>query len=288
MSEKQVIGVAGLGLIGGSFALDMLTCGHAVLGHDIDPQTCRSAMDNGIVHQASSDCKILDDCSAILLAVPVGSIRELLIQLAKLNLPNLHAVFDASSTKSEPTAWASQHLGSRSSLFVACHPIAGKERSGVHNAHANLFRDHQVVLCDPPDNSASELVKNLWQQCGCEIKIMSAAGHDRIFAAVSHLPHMLAYLLVNLLGSRPDKDQLLSHAAGGFADFTRIASSDPDMWRDVCISNSENILTELNSYRNELDQLAKFISTGDKASIHNYFAKAREQRDGWLAKRNSV
>ena len=287
MTDKQAIGIAGLGLIGGSFALNMLEHGHAVVGYDCDAQACQQAMNHGVVHQASTDNSVLDDCQAILLAVPVGSLPTVMQQLAKLDMPNLCAIFDAGSTKQKPLAWAAEHLGKYAAQFVACHPIAGKEHSGVSAAQVGLFRGRSVILCEPPASAAAALVRQLWQQCGSELKTMSAADHDHTFATVSHLPHMLAYMLVNLLGARPDRDELLSHAASGFADFTRIASSDPDMWRDVCLSNSQNILAELGAYRNELQRLSEFIAADNQSSIHDYFAQARNLRDNWLAKRKA-
>lgn len=280
--EKKTVGIAGLGLIGGSFARDLVALDHGVIGYDIDEQTCTTAMELGVVHQAATNPAILDDAEAILIAVPVGNIATVMQAIAKLAAHRLQAVFDAGSTKLSALANASL-LGKYAHCYVACHPIAGAEHCGVRNSAAGLFHERQLIMCDLPDNeNAVALTKELWQACGAQIKVMEAAEHDRIFATVSHLPHMLAYALVGMLGSRDERDLLLSFAASGFADFTRIASSDPSMWRDVCLTNKENLVAQLQAYRAELDQLCSAIASDDGSKLHDYFERARELRNNWL------
>lgn len=285
--EKLTVGIAGLGMIGGSFAGDLLEQGHGVVGYDCDADACAAAMELGFVHQAATDCTVLDDCEVILIAVPVGAIAQVMHKIANIEATRLRAVFDAGSTKLVPLQ-AQSKLGSYAKFFVACHPIAGAEHSGIRSAIKGLFRDKQVVLCDPPENSAAvTLTRELWESCGAKLTVMAADKHDRIFAAVSHLPHMLAYLLVGMLGAREGRDELLGFAAGGFTDFTRIASSDPNMWRDVSLNNRHNLLAELDAYATELTQLRHAVENGDGQELHSYFEKARQLRNDWLSKRSS-
>lgn len=285
--NKQIVGVAGIGLIGGSFAMDLMAKGHGVVGYDIDADTCATAMELGVVQQASTDIAILDDCTVILIAVPVGNIRVVMTQLARLNAPNLKAILDSGSTKTAPLEWAAAELGPLNTCFIACHPIAGTEHNGVRGAMRGLFHNQQVVLCNLPvtNNEAVTLAKGLWQECGAVINILDAAEHDRMFAAVSHLPHLLAYLLVGSLGGRPNRDTLLGFASSGFADFTRIASSNAQMWRDVCLNNSTNIVRELDAFGTELDKLRTAVANGNGDMLRKYFDEARTLRDNWLSQR---
>ncbi len=280
------VGVAGLGLIGGSFAEDLIARGHAVIGHDRDAESCAEAMRRGAVTHASDDIAVLDDCKAILIAVPVGQAAEVLRGVAGLDAPNLAAVCDAGSTKADVCAAAAEALGDRAGLFVPCHPIAGTEHSGIRAAVKDLFRGRRLIICKArQDEAAERLVAGLWEECGARIEHMDAEDHDRMFAAVSHLPHMLAYALVNDLGHRDDRAELLANAASGFADFTRIASSNPRMWRDVCLANGANLVGEIGAYIERLEQLRDAILTQDGARLHDFFEEARELRDGWLKSR---
>ena len=283
MPEQLVVGVAGLGLIGGSFAIEMQERGHAVLGHDINDATCTAALDLGLAHAASTDIAVLEDATAILVAVPVCNTLEVFNKIAGLDAPNLKALFDVGSTKTQVIAWATEALGKRARLFVPCHPIAGTEHSGVRAAMAGLFRGRRLIVCESNhDKEALSIARRLWEECGATIDTMEPQFHDRIFAAVSHLPHLLAYTLVEDLGNKPDKDLLLAHAASGFADFTRIASSDPSMWRDVCLTNKDNVIGEMDTYIEALRRLREIVAEGDGDSMRSFFDDARNLRDGWL------
>ena len=287
--DKLVVGIAGLGLIGGSFAMEMQAHGYAVLGYDINKQTCATAMDLGFTHHCDINIGALEDSTAIFIAVPVGSTREVLAQIATLETPNLKAIFDSGSTKASILTWAHETLGAKANLFVACHPIAGTEHSGIRAATAGLFRDRRVIMCDPPaNNDAVTIVTKLWEDCQAKIDTMTASEHDRLFAAVSHLPHLLAYTLVGDLGNKPERDLLLRHAASGFADFTRIASSDPDMWRDVCLANKDNIIREMELYLAALSNLRNIVAEGDGEALRDYFQIARDLRDNWIANRTNL
>jgi prephenate dehydrogenase len=197
-------------------------------------------------------------------------------------------VTDAGSTKRDVVAAARAALGDKVAQFVPGHPVAGAEHSGAAAASAELFRNRRVVLTPLPENSAKAVsaVEELWRACGARITRLTADEHDSVLAAVSHLPHLLAYALVHEVAARPNAEQLFSYAAGGFRDFTRIASSHPEMWRDICTANRERLLAELRRYQAKLSAMEKLLEAGDGAALERLFAEAREARDQWL-KRSS-
>lgn len=284
----SVVGVAGLGLIGGSFAKDLIELGHAIVGYDIDADACAEAMRAGTATHASNDIQVLEDCRAVLIAVPVTQTAAVLRDISALDMPNLIAICDAGSTKQDICAAAKEILGDRAGVFVPCHPIAGTEHSGIRAAVKGLFRDRRLIICEAQqEQAAADLISGLWEQCGARIVRMAAADHDRLFAAVSHLPHMLAYALVNDLGRRDDRDELLAHAASGFTDFTRIASSNPHMWRDICLANSTNLVREIDAYLELLAELRTAIEQRDGEKLHTFFDVASTLRDNWLRARKS-
>jgi prephenate dehydrogenase len=166
---------------------------------------------------------------------------------------------------------------------VPGHPISGAEKSGPLAARADLFKDKRVVLTPvaETDLTALEKVKSLWEQAGAEVHMLDAAQHDRVFAAVSHLPHLLSYALVEELASRPDADLIFSYAAGGFRDFTRIAASHPTMWRDISLANREALLKELDAYSLKLDELRSALAKGDGPALLTLFQRAQIARTNW-------
>jgi prephenate dehydrogenase len=168
---------------------------------------------------------------------------------------------------------------------VPAHPIAGAEKSGAAAASADLFKGRRVVLAPLPENPAASVqaIAEAWQACGARVARMSAEEHDAVFAAVSHLPHLLAYALVHEIAGRDDAARLFSYAAGGFRDFTRIASSHPEMWRDICVANRGPLLAELDRYAEELRALRPLLERGDGAALEKLFAEARAARERWLA-----
>ena len=194
-------------------------------------------------------------------------------------------VMDAGSTKRDVVAAARAALGARISQFVPAHPIAGAEKSGAAAASADLFRGKRVVLAPLPENAAASLaaVEAAWTACGARVTRMSAEEHDAVFAAVSHLPHLLAYALVHEFAGRGNSAQLFGYAAGGFRDFTRIASSHPEMWRDICVANREPLLAELDRYAAKLRALRPLLERGDGAALEKLFAEARAARERWLS-----
>jgi prephenate dehydrogenase len=193
-------------------------------------------------------------------------------------------VTDGGSTKSDVVATARAAFGDRIGQFVPGHPIAGAEKSGVAAATAELYRDKRVVLTPLPENAAENVkaVRAVWELCGANVSQLAPDEHDRVFAAVSHLPHLLAFALVHDLASRANADQLFGFAAGGFRDFTRIASSHPEMWRDICLANRTALLVELDAYLAELLRARVLLASADGGGLEAMFATARARRDAWL------
>jgi prephenate dehydrogenase len=190
-------------------------------------------------------------------------------------------------------ACAKEILGAQFSQFVGGHPIAGAEKSGVSAAKADLFMGKNVVLTPISENNnglhtnrdAVASVAELWKKCGAQVSEMTAENHDGIFAAVSHLPHLLAFALVDEIASRPNAEQLFSFAASGFRDFTRIAGSSPEMWRDISLANRSALLSELTAYQDELSQLKQFLTNKDDAGLQALFERASVARNNWAKER---
>jgi len=167
---------------------------------------------------------------------------------------------------------------------VPAHPVAGAEQSGAAAASADLFRDRRVVLTPLPENRAESVtqIEHMWEACGARVTRLGAEEHDAVLAAVSHLPHLLAYALVHDIARRANAEQLFAYAAGGFRDFTRIASSHPEMWRDICVANRDRLLAELSSYEGELEKVRALVEAGDGAALEKLFTEARDARNRWL------
>jgi prephenate dehydrogenase len=218
----------------------------------------------------------------VVLATPVAQMRRVLMEIAP-HLAEKTIVTDAGSTKTDVITAAREVMGAKFSHFVGGHPIAGAESNGPQAARAELFRDKNVILCpqNETDPEATALVRTLWQSAGAQVVQMDAARHDRVFAAVSHLPHLAAFALVDDLASRPDAAEFFRFAASGFRDFTRIAGSSPEMWRDIALANREALLEELSAYRNKLDEIANALENGDGSKLEEIFARASDARREW-------
>ena len=224
----------------------------------------------------------LEDADLVLIAAPVAQTARIL-QSIKPHLNNQTIITDAGSTKGDVLASAKEILGKQFSQFVGGHPIAGAEKSGVSAAKDDLFLGKNIVLTPAPETNrdAVSSVANLWIKCGANVTEMSAENHDNIFAAVSHLPHLLAFALVDDIASRPNAVQLFSYAASGFRDFTRIAGSSPEMWRDISLANKLALLNELSAYKTELNQLKKLLENEDGAGLQALFERAIKARINW-------
>jgi prephenate dehydrogenase len=288
MSQPLIgkLAVYGVGLIGGSFALGLKKAGAVgkVVGQGRSRANLDLALEAGVIDAVARDDRdAVADADLVLLAMPVGQMAPVMRRIA----PWLGAhtvVTDAGSTKRDVVALAQEHLRASVARFVPAHPIAGAERSGVGAARADLFRDRHLILTPiaGSDPQAVALVRRAWEIAGMRVSSMDSHEHDEVLAAVSHLPHVLSYALVHELAGRPDAKRLFALAAGGFRDFTRIAGSSPEMWRDICVSNRDLILDELARYRAELDRLAALLQAADGAGLQALFGAAREARGRWL------
>jgi len=284
MKLNKVV-IFGVGLIGGSFALALRRANAVteVVGFGRSEATLEQARSLGIVDRIGQDVAAeVNDADLVLLATPVGQMAELMARIA----PYLGArtlLTDGGSTKSDVVAAAYANLGDKAAQFVPAHPIAGAEQSGAAAAHADLYIGKKVVLTPLPENSQDTVarVQAAWQACGANIYSLSYAEHDAVFAAVSHLPHLLSFALVHDLAQRDNRDVLLSFAASGFRDFTRIAASSPEMWRDICMANRAALMSELQAYTAELNTLHSALENNDAAKLEEIFSLAREVRGNW-------
>jgi prephenate dehydrogenase len=282
------IAIVGVGLIGGSFALALKRAGAVgtVAGLGRTQASLARAVELGVIDAAHEEPRAaLEGAQLVLLAMPVGQTRAVLERLA----PHVDAqavVSDAGSTKSDVIAAARDVLGPRIARFVPAHPIAGAEASGAEAARPDLYRGRRTVVTPLAENPADAvaLVRDAWRACGAEVHEMDAAEHDRVFAVVSHLPHLLAFALVCDVLGHDDAERLFDYAAGGFRDFTRIASSHPEMWRDICLANRERLGVELDRYMDVLGSFRDHLRSGDGRALAAAFAAAREARNAWLAR----
>ena len=277
--------IFGVGLIGGSFALGLKAAEQVeeVVGFGRSIATLMQAQSLGIVDRLGANAgQEVADADLILIATPVAQMPEIMERIAPYLGPNT-VVTDGGSTKSDVVAEARQAFGEKVGQFVPAHPIAGAENSGAAAARADLFREKKVVLTPLPENSVLNIarVRSAWEWCGAQIHELKPDEHDRIFAAVSHLPHLLSYALVHDIALRDNRELLFSFAASGFRDFTRIAASHPEMWRDICLANRVALLDELDRYRAQLDGLRDALEKGDGAALEQTFDIARTARRNW-------
>ena len=291
MSDASRIGklvVVGVGLIGGSFALALKEAGRVgrVTGVGRSRENLEAALELGVIDEATGDAaQAVRDADLVLIATPVGQMPEVMAHIAPA-LSRRTVVTDGGSTKQDVIAYAKRFLGEHFERFVPAHPIAGTERSGAAAAFPELYRDRNVILAPQPETSASalELVRSAWQACGAQIVELDAKRHDEIFAAVSHLPHVIAFALVSMLAKRDDAATLLGFSGGGLRDTVRIAGSSPEMWRDICIANRDALIGLLDDYVQELERARGAIQSGDGNALEGMFERARTARRRWLLK----
>ena len=277
--------IFGVGLIGGSFALGLKAAEQVeeVVGFGRSISTLMQAQDLGIIDRLGANAgQEVIDADLVLLATPVAQMPEIMERIAPYLGPNT-VVTDGGSTKSDVVAEVRQAFGDKVGQFVPAHPIAGAENSGAAAARADLYREKKVVLTPLPENSVLNIarVRSAWEWCGAQIHELTPEEHDRVFAAVSHLPHLLSYALVHDIALRDNSELLFSFAASGFRDFTRIAASHPEMWRDICLANRGALLDELDRYRAQLDGLRDALEKGDGAALEQTFDIARTARRNW-------
>ncbi len=275
--------IIGVGLIGGSLARALRESGHVseIVGCSRHRANLQHALALGVIDRLDTDIgRAADGADMIVVAVPLGANRAVLQRLDGCIQPGA-VVTDAGSAKGSVIADATAAFGAPPPYFVPGHPIAGTERSGVEASFASLFRRRKVILTPvaQTDPGALSRVREMWCATGAEVSCMDPDRHDRILAATSHLPHVLAYTLVDLLGGMAEHEDIFRYAAGGFHDFTRIASSDPTMWHDICVSNRAALLDALAAFQCELEGVIEAVRTAESDRIKVLFERAKRLRD---------
>jgi len=280
------VAVIGVGLIGGSFSLaikEKKLCGH-VVGTGRSAANLKLALERGVIDSiAAGPAAAARDADLVLVSAPVAQFENIFQEMEDILIPGA-LVTDAGSTKRDVVTAARAGLGAKIAQFVPAHPIAGAEHSGAAAAGAALFRGRRLVLTPLEENRQQdvETALGLWSAIGARVSRMTPEAHDQVFAAVSHLPHLLAYALVDDISARANAAQLFGYAAGGFRDFTRIASSHPEMWRDICMANRDRLLHELHLYEKKLKTIGQMLETRDALALEKLFADARAARAQWL------
>lgn len=279
----QKLTIIGVGLIGGSLARALRARGKVgeIIGHDREERHLKRAVELGVIDRYEIDmANAVRDSDMVLLAVPVGSMRSVFEDLVG-HLADGAIVTDVGSSKGSVVDAVRQVYGEVPDWFVPGHPIAGIEKSGVEASFAELFKKRRVILTPLPHTShvAVAKVRTMWECVGAVVEEVDVQHHDSVLAATSHLPHLLAFALVDTLATMDDKQEIFRFAAGGFRDFTRVASSDPMMWHDICVNNQESILWILRRFQDDLQKLSKAIENNNSDYLLDTFTRAKQARD---------
>ena len=282
------LAIIGVGLIGGSLAHALKKAGECgtVVGFGRNTANLEKAVELGVIDEYSSDLSsVVKNADVIVLATPLMSFNSLLSEIASHIKPGA-VITDVGSVKGSVVSDARAVLGDAISSFIPAHPIAGTEKSGVQAAFPELFQDHMVILTPVPENPEDiiKLITRMWEICGAKVVTMSVDNHDKVLAATSHLPHVLAYALVDCLANMSEQDDIFTFSAGGFRDFTRIASSHPEMWSDICISNNENLLNVIEQFKDHLAIITGLIQRHDKKGLEKLFLDVKNTRDKFVDK----
>jgi prephenate dehydrogenase len=280
------LAIIGVGLIGGSLARALRAAGLVgeIVGCGRGRANLEEAVELGVIDRYTHDvADAVAEADMVFLAVPLGAMRDAFAAMQSAVRPDA-LITDGGSAKASVVADCRAAAPQLLSRFVPGHPIAGTERNGVAASFAELYRDRRVILTPLAENAAADIarVRSMWEACGAEVTEMSVAHHDEVLAATSHLPHMLAFGLVDLLARMKENDEIFRYAAGGFRDFTRIASSNPVMWRDICIANREALGPMLAAFADELGELARRISASDGDELLRIFERAKAARDRYV------
>ena len=279
------LGLIGCGLMGASFALALQkhSLVEKVVGFSPSQRTRERALQIGVIQQAAtSAAQAVQGCDIVLLAVPVSRTAECLQAIASSLSPDC-LLMDVGSTKTDVVAAAIAHLGERLPCFVPAHPIAGKAQAGVDYAEAGLYEDRRAILTPVAQTGALHLerAQQVWAAIGSHVSLMTPQDHDATFAAVSHVPHLLAFAAVNALSAQDQGAGFLAMAGPGFRDFSRIAASDPDVWRDILIANQTEVLKQTSFFRAALDNFEKAIQNHDLQALRQLIDQASQVRSGW-------
>jgi len=280
------LAIIGVGLIGSSLALALKQAGAVgqVVGYGRNRHNLEKGVELGVIDSFEATiAESVADADVIVVAVPLGAMQQVFAEL-KSSIRADAVITDVGSAKASVIAAAKAELGDVFARFVPGHPIAGTEQSGVEAGFASLYQSRRVILTPLKQTAADaiEVVDRMWQHCGAIMEYLSVEHHDKVLAATSHLPHMLAYALVHHLSHLNDHEEIFRYASGGFRDFTRIASSDPVMWRDVCLSNSEALITLIEQYQQELERISVAIRNSDADELLKLFGRAKSERDSLI------
>jgi prephenate dehydrogenase len=280
------LAVIGVGLIGGSLARALRKAGRVdeIVGCGRGKANLDEAVKLGVIDRYSHDIsEAVRDADVVFLAVPLGAMRGA-FDAMRATLPGHALVTDGGSAKGSVVTDCREAAPELLQRFVPGHPIAGTENNGVAASFAELYHNRRVILTPLPENDPAAVarVRGLWETCGAEVTVMSVEHHDEVLAATSHLPHMLAFGLVDMLARMKENDEIFRYAAGGFRDFTRIASSNPVMWRDICIANREALSPMLAAFAEEMTALADSIAEADSDELLNIFERAKAARDRFV------
>lgn len=289
--QFEQLGIIGCGLMGSSFALAMKRAGlvKRIVGYSKSPSTTSKALQLGVIDvEAASALQAVSGSDIVLIAVPVAAIEGTLKAIKQMITPDM-LVMDVGSTKSDVVEAAQRILGSLVGSFVPTHPIAGKEVSGVENADVNLYNGRQVIFTPIGRTLTAQLsrAQTLWTALGCNVQSMSPEAHDAAFAAVSHLPHLLAFSLVNSIASQRQAEDFFSLAGSGFRDFTRIAASDPEMWHDIFMANRTQLLAQIELFKKTLQSFEDSIIANDSKALETAIATASSVRAKWRLTNNA-
>lgn len=281
----EQLGLIGCGLMGSSFALALKRAGlvKRVVGYSKSPSTTERARQMGVIDvEAPSALLAVSGADIVLLAIPVSATEPTLKAIRHLVRPDT-LVMDVGSTKRDVVDAACSVLGEQVGAFVPCHPITGKEVSGVEHADVDLYAGKQVILTPIARTFTVQLQKatDVWTALGCQIVTMSPQAHDAAYAAVSHLPHLIAFAMINGINSQPQGKDYMALAGSGFRDFTRIAASDPQMWRDILLANREELLAQSRIFQQALQSLEQMISSGNGDALESQIGLASETRANW-------
>ena len=282
------LGLIGCGLMGGSFALALKRAGlvQRVVGYSPSTSTLQKALQLGVIDEAAASAEqAATGADIVLVAVPVSATEATLQAIHPVVTPQM-LIMDVGSTKADVLAAAQRALGERISSFVPAHPIAGKEMAGVEHADAKLYQGCQVILTPTTDtlDKQRQQALEVWQALGCKVVHLSPEAHDAAFAAVSHFPHLLAFALMNAVTGQPQGQEFLSLAGPGFRDFTRIAASDPKVWRDILLSNRQQLLVQSQRLQTQLQAFESLMLQGDGAALETLIAQASSARSQWHLK----
>lgn len=281
----EQLGIIGCGLMGSSFALAMKRAGlvKRIVGYSKSPSTTSRALQLGVIDvEAASALQAVSGSDIVLIAVPVAAIEGTFKAIKHLITPEM-LIMDVGSTKQDVVDAAQRILGNLIGTFVPAHPIAGKELSGVDNADVNLYAGRQVIFTPIARTQMAQLnkAKTVWTALGCHVQIMSPEAHDAAFAAVSHLPHLLAFTLMNSIAGQNHGADYFGLAGTGFRDFTRIAASDPQMWHDILLANRTQILSQIDLFKQTLQGFEASLQDNNSQALEAAIAKASQLRNQW-------